>query len=135
MQKIFNLLPHIYEKCFKYKKPEDYVDHGIGCLTHAEHDYLIQSKAINCDGVQDRILADAYCVVSDTKGDRFLVYEGSKFNCEQEVESLRKQKPNVYFKVVQYPKTYLNFRALQTEQEQDTGMDELVNSFGGVVVK
>lgn len=135
MQTLAGLLPHIYDKCFKHKKPENYIDHGIGVLTIEEHDYLVQSKAINCDGNHDSIHADAYCVISESKGERFLIYEGTKFNCEQEVEAQRKQKPNVYFKVSQYPKTYLNFRALQAEQEQDNGMDDLVNTFGGVIVQ
>jgi len=132
MHKINNILSKKeHDKCFKYHKPEDFINHGLGFIHKDEHDKLIKIGAIKCNGKEDCINSDQFVVkVKNRNGDFDTVFEGNERDCYFEKDRINKEG-KTSAKVSKYPKAYIEYYKINEKKDyaenlEEQAMDNLV---------
>jgi|6_EtaG_2_1085325.scaffolds.fasta_scaffold291409_1 hypothetical protein len=139
MEHLKSVLGKRYSEYFKHNKPEDYINHGLGYMLKTKHDEMVKNKAILCNGKEDVINCDGWNVCTVCRGERLMVFEGSKEHCELEADKIRRDKKGLKVEVTSYPKTYMMYLGKERKlaralMEQDEYIENVVDDFGGELI-
>ena len=114
MEQIKDVLPKNKWQNDKIK----FINRGLGLMREEERELLLSIGAIKELPDCDTIACDGYCVNIYRNGDATCVFEGNKFQCEMEIEKIKKDKPSIDVKVKSYSKNYVEYHAKERARRE-----------------